>query len=97
MSTITRPEMLSLERELRAEIARLAKRLKDGVHVNMGDRDHIHGDKVGRDKNSDAAIKIIAGALVFVSMIVAWLFYYVATTANKATPLPPSVRSEHGE
>lgn len=89
VSTITRPEMLSLERELRAEIAKLSKRLKDGVHVNMGDK--IGGDKVGRDKNSDAAIRLIAGALVAVSLIVAWLFYYVATVANHTDPKPPSV------
>lgn len=88
VSTITRPEVISLERELRAEIGRLAKQLQStGVSVNVGD--NVGGDQVGRDKNSDMAIKIIAGALVFVAMIVAWLFYYVATTANRTAPQPP--------
>lgn len=90
VSTITRPEMVSLERDLRSEIARLATRLQNGVNVNVGDRDHITGDKIGRDKNSDAAIKILAGALVAISMTVAWLFYYVATTASQEKPTPPS-------
>lgn len=94
LSTITRPEMVSLEQDLRAEIAKLSKsfdsRIKDGVHVNMGDQDTIGGDKIGRDKNSDMAIKIIAGSLVAISMTVAYLFYYVATVANRTEPKPPS-------
>lgn len=90
VSTITRPEILSLERELRADIARLTKQIQKGVQVNVGDRDHITGDKVGRDKNSDAAIKILAGALVAISMTVAWLFYYVATATTGGDPKPPN-------
>lgn len=101
LSTITRPEMVSLERDLRAEIAKLSKsfdsRLKDGVHVNMGDQDTIGGDKVGRDKNSDAAIKVVAGALVAISISVAWLFYYVASVANREAPQPPNITKDSHE
>lgn len=89
VSTITRPEVATMERELREEIQRLAQQIKHGVNVNVGD--NVGGDKVGRDKNSDAAIRLIAGALVAVSLIVAWLFYYVATVANHTDPKPPSV------
>lgn len=90
VSTITRPEVLSLERDLREELKRLAQELQKGVNVNVGD--NVGGDKVGNDKssNSDASIKVIAGALVAISMIVAWLFYYVATVANRAAPQPPN-------
>lgn len=90
VSTITRPEMLSLERSLREEINKMAAQLKSsGVNVNVGD--NVGGDKVGKDKisNSDSAIKLIAGALVAISLIVAWLFYYVATVANRTNPQPP--------
>lgn len=97
VSTITRPEVLSLERDLRVELNKLAKQIQQsGVNVNVGDK--VGGDKVGNDKisNSDAAIKLIAGALVAISLIVAWLFYYVATVANRDTPQPPpSVEIPH--
>ena len=90
VSTVTRPEVLSLERDLREQMTKLAHELHHGVNVNVGD--NVGGDKVGNDKssNSDGAIKIIAGALVAISMIVAWLFYYVATVANRTEPKPPS-------
>lgn len=90
VSTITRPEVVSLERELRAELQRISKQLQTaGVSVNVGDK--VGGDKVGRDKNSDAAIKVIAGSMVAVSLAISWLFYYVATAVNKTTPEPPRV------
>lgn len=93
VSTITRPEMLSLERTLRNEIAKMGQKLQEKVSVNVGDN-ITNGDKVGRDKNSDAAIKLIAGALVAIAFIVAWLFYYVATTTVRVAPhTPPTIPS----
>jgi hypothetical protein len=89
VSTITRPEVISLEQELRSEIGKLHKKIQDGVRVNVNAGDKIRGDKVGHDKNSDSALKIIAGALVAVAFIVAWLFYYVATTTSRIPPSPP--------
>lgn len=87
VSNVTRPEVISIERDLRAEINKLAKEIKAGVRVNVNEK--IGGDKIGRDKNSDSAIKIVAGALVAVAFIVAWLFYYVATTTHHTPPTPP--------
>lgn len=87
VSTITRPEVLSLERDLREELKKLAHELQKGVNVNVGD--NVGGDKVGNDKNSDSALKYMAGALVAIALVVAWLFYYVATVANRTTPSPP--------
>lgn len=63
----------------------------NNISVNIGDS--TAGNKIGGDSNSDKSLKIIAGALVAVVVVVAWLFYYVATLP-KPGPIepPPSVK-----
>lgn len=93
----TRPELQAVQREFEEVVSALRKRIdkydterNERVNVNVGDK-WRDGDKSGRDKttNSDTTIKIIAGAFGVMVLIIAWLFYYVATTANRTTPTPP--------
>jgi len=82
--------------ELRGRIERNEEHIEQntkGIAINVGDS--IGGDRVGRDKNSDAAIKFIAGTLIAMCITMAWLMYYVASVSNK-TPMqaPPSMPGE---
>lgn len=58
------------------------------VSVNIGDS--TRGDKIVGNINSDQAIKIMAGALVALAGIVAWLFYYVAVSQQSQPVQPPT-------
>jgi len=90
----TRPELQQMEASLKKVIHELQFRIEkqeQGVRVHVGD--DVGGDKTGRDKvaNSDLTIRYLAGALVFIALIVAWLFYYVATVHLHTPPEPPKV------
>lgn len=106
---VTKPELENLEnrlKELSEQMQLNKEKFQDRINIinsndsrsesNMGDKWN-NGDKVGRNKttNSEASIKIMAGALVLIVITVAWLFYYVATTIrNDGHPVnPPNITS----
>ena len=95
----TRPELVAVQKEVEAVIADMKRRLDKyeqhhEVSVNVGDNWN-DGDKTGRDKitNSDTAIRVLAGAFTAMVLIVAYLFYYVATLSTKTPPQPPSINA----
>lgn len=91
----TRPELEEMQNKLEGMISELRKRIEDdekGIEVNVGNIENRRagGDIVGRDKNSDNAIKFMASALAVMCIVVAWLIYYVATTGKQQMPVQPS-------
>lgn len=68
------------------------RKYEDNHRIEVNVDKSIGGDSVGRDKNSDASIKIMMGGLVAIIALSAWLMYYVAVVANKhPVHAPPSV------
>lgn len=70
----------------------LEKHNSDQINIHMGDK--AGGDNIGGDRNSDSAIKFVAGALVVIVAVVAWLFYYVVVANNGGRPEPPNTQPE---
>lgn len=101
-SKATRPELEEFEKHVLKLVSELRGKIEHnehGIHItNMSDGNQygdVGGDKIGGDKNSDNAIKFIAGALIAMALVMAWLMYYVASVANKAPmQAPPSIPSE---
>lgn len=86
----TKPELDQVEKNLLKIIDELRERIEQnekGVSVNVGNKTNTNtstagGDNVGRDKNSDASIKILGTVMCVMAVAIAWMFYYI-TVANK--------------
>lgn len=102
----SRPELEAVERNLRAMIDDMKKQIdaNTGIRITTennlmsdkwrdGDKtggDRIHGDNVGRDKNSDLAVRMIAGVLAAIVLFMTYFAYYIATTlTGNNNPQPP--------
>jgi PAS domain S-box-containing protein len=87
----TKPELDQVEKNLLKVIEELRSRIDEnekGIKINMGNRttnetNTVGGDNIGRDKNSDSAIKILGTVMCVMAIAIAWMFYYI-TVANKA-------------
>ncbi len=87
----TRPELEEVKETLMCRIQNLEAQMeREKVSVNVGS-EFIGGDKIGRDKNGTSAMKFMAGAFTIMAITIAYLFYYVATTATNTTPEKPSI------
>lgn len=89
----TKPELEEVRETLMCRIQNLEAEINRGkVAVNVGS-EFVGGDKIGRDKNSDASIKVIASVLGVVAVTVAWLIYYVATSVTNTAPEKPGIQN----
>lgn len=88
----TRPELDEVEKHLMGMIEDMRRKMdreQGGIHYHAGD--NIGGDATGRDKisNSDRAIRTMVVALLGITALVSWLFYYVAISHNGGHVQPP--------
>jgi len=94
-------ETLPLE-DINTLIENIEKRLekmendKEGINITigqLGDGHNAGGDIVGKDKNSDNAIKFIVGAAVVMFIFAAWVIYYLSSIINPNPVEPPNFKS----
>lgn len=95
LAMATRPEVDEIEKHAMEAIQTLKNQLDElrnsGVSVNVGNQ--IKGNNnVGGNSNSDQMIKYLVGGMVAITVMVAWMFYYIATSVNQTPPEKPNVQ-----
>jgi len=96
----TKPELDEVEKNLMKIIHVLEERINEnekGISISMGNRNDSvsnsgSGDNVGRDKNSDSAIKILGGVMCVMVVMGIWMFYYITVASKAEMPnAPPQI------
>jgi PAS domain S-box-containing protein len=81
---ISHAEFVLTVEDLKKRLRKMEENERSGINVNVGDR----------LKNDPQMIKYLIGGLTVVALAIAYLFYYVATTATDNKPEPPKISQE---